>query len=171
MRFRSFSRVLCAAALLSTAAGRASFAAGPIPAATPPGAGQKWAATWATGLSGTYADPTYVTNGRTAALDFALPNPTTDGASSQSLRLIVKPDLWGNVMRFELSNLFGMKPVTFGQVGVGLQSYAANPVPGTSTPIIFNGGSATVVIPAGQEVFSDPLALPCSSLRQPSKVI
>ena len=153
------SPLLLCSVQLTLAGSHLSLADSPATNATPPTAGQKWAATWATGLSGTYADPTYLINGRVAALNYALPNPTTDGASNQTVRLITKPDLWGSVMRFKLSNVFGTKPVTFGQVGVGLQAYGANLVPGTSTPLTFNGGASSVTIPAGQEVFSDPVAL------------
>src|SRR5262245_37505897 len=51
---------------------------------------------------------------------FAFPDPAA-GARDQTLRLIVRPSIWGQQMRIRLSNVFGAKPVTFDAVHVGLQ--------------------------------------------------
>ena len=72
--------------------------------------------------------------------------------------MIVKPDLWGNTMRFRFSNTWGTQPVTLGRVCVGLQAYSGNILPGTNTPVTFSGRSS-VTLPVGQEVFSDPVFL------------
>ena len=113
----------------------------------------KWAATWT-------SSPQDVFPGSTAAalVNFAFPNPTTDGANNQTLRIIVKPDLWGNTIRLRFSNTWGTQPVTFGRVSVGLQAYSGNILPGTNTPVTFFG-RPSVTLPAGQEVFSDPVFL------------
>jgi hypothetical protein len=114
---------------------------------------KKWAATWTT-------SPQDVFPGSTAAalVNFAFPNPTTDGANNQTLRIIVKPDLWGNTIRLRFSNTWGTQPVTLGRVSVGLQAYSGNVLPGTNTPVTFSGGPS-VTLPVGQEVFSDPVFL------------
>jgi hypothetical protein len=114
---------------------------------------KKWAATWTT-------SPQDVFGGSTAAalVNFAFPNPTTDGANNQTIRMIVKPDLWGNVIRLRFSNTWGTQPVTLGRVTVGLQAYSGNILPGTNTPVTFSG-SPSVTLPVGQEVFSDPVFL------------
>jgi hypothetical protein len=114
---------------------------------------KKWAATWTT-------SPQDVFPGSTAAalVNFAFPNPTTDGANNQTLRIIVKPDLWGNTIRLRFSNTWGTQPVTLGRVSVGLQAYSGNILPGTNTPVTFSGGPS-VTLPVGQEVFSDPVFL------------
>ncbi len=77
----------------------------------------------------------------------------------QTFRSIVKPDLWGNRMRFRFSNVFGNAPLTFGAVSVGLQEYSGNVVKGTLIKVTF-GGNASVTIPPGQEIWSDATALP-----------
>jgi hypothetical protein len=77
---------------------------------------------------------------------------------NQTLRLIVKPDLWSNTIRLRFSNTWGTQPVTFGRVTVGLQSYSGNILPETNTLVTF-AGRPSVTIPAGQELFSDPVLL------------
>jgi lysophospholipase L1-like esterase len=127
--------------------------------------GKKWAATWATSIQSAYVAPTTPQGAAVPGFDpqpdlgFALPNATVNGAANQTLRMIVKPDLWGHTIRVRFSNVFGTRPVTFSQAAVALQAYQANIVPGTSVPLRFRG-NASVTIAAGQQVFSDPVALP-----------
>ena len=127
--------------------------------------GFKWAATWATSIQSAYVAPTTPQGAAVPGFDpqpdlhLALPNATTAGAVNQTFRMIVKPDLWGRTMRVRLSNAFGTKAVTFSHAAVALQAYQANIVPGTSVHLRFNG-STRVTVPAGQQVFSDPVALP-----------
>ena len=70
----------------------------------------------------------------------------------------MKPDLWGNRMRFRFSNAFGTQPLNFDAVTVALQEYSGNVVKGTLTPVTF-GGKKSVTIAAGQEAWSDGVAL------------
>lgn len=91
-------------------------------------------------------------------LRFALPDAAV-GASDQSFRLIVRPDIWGQQARFRLSNAFGTKPVTFDGARVGLQQSGSAVVPGTSRPITF-GGKSSVTVPPGGSAVSDAVALP-----------
>ena len=51
---------------------------------------------------------------------FAFPEPAA-GASDQTFRLIVRPDIWGRQARLRFTNVFGTKPVTFDGAFVGLQ--------------------------------------------------
>ena len=95
-------------------------------------------------------------------LSFALPNGATEGAVEQTFRLIVKPDLWGSIVRLRFSNNFGSQPVTLGGVKVGLQNYAGNIVPGTSSTVTFKG-QKSVTLPLNQEIYSDPIVLGFSS--------
>jgi hypothetical protein len=115
---------------------------------------RKWVATWT-------SSPQDVFPGSTTPVlvNFAFPNPTTDGANNQTLRMIVKPDLWGNIIRLRFSNTWGTQPVTFGKVTVGLQAYSGTVLSGTNTRVTFSGRSS-VTIPVGQELFSDPVFLP-----------
>jgi len=61
-------------------------------------------------------------------------------------------------MRFRFSNVFGSQAVTFSAVTVALQEYSGNLVEGTVTLVTFSG-KKSVMIPAGQEIFSDGISL------------
>jgi hypothetical protein len=127
---------------------------------------EKWVATWAASMQGTlgvgpappYGDTPASVYGTQPDLTFALPNGNVDGAVDQTIRLIVKPDLWGRWARFRFSNFFGNQPVTFSKVTVALQSYAANLVADSSAALTFNGKS-TVSIQPGDRIWSDPVRL------------
>jgi lysophospholipase L1-like esterase len=87
-----------------------------------------------------------------------LPRRKHRRATDQTFRSIVKPDLWGNTMRFRFSNVFGSQPVTFSKVTVALQEYSGNILDGTLAPVTF-GGQRSVTIPVGQEIYSDGITL------------
>jgi lysophospholipase L1-like esterase len=91
-------------------------------------------------------------------LRFAFPDPVK-GASDQSFRLIIHPDVWGKQVRIRLSNAFGSKPVTFDVVHVGLQLSGSAIVPGTNRPVSF-GHRTVVTVSPGRSVVSDPVTLP-----------
>jgi lysophospholipase L1-like esterase len=91
-------------------------------------------------------------------LRFAFPDPAK-GATDQSFRLIVRPDIWGKQARVRLSNAFGTKPVTFNAVHIGLQQSGSAVLPGTSRPVSF-GHKTTVTVGPGKSAVSDPVTLP-----------
>ena len=91
-------------------------------------------------------------------LAFPFPEANTRGATTQTIRSIVKPDLWGNRIRVRFSNVFGDKPLTLDAVTAGLQEYGGNALKGTITRVTF-GGANSVAIPAGQERWSDSIKL------------
>jgi lysophospholipase L1-like esterase len=91
-------------------------------------------------------------------LRFAFPDPAK-GATDQSFRLIVRPDIWGKQARIRLSNAFGTKPVSFDAIAIGLQQSGSAIVLGTNRPITFAGKTA-VTIAAGKSAVSDPVTLP-----------
>jgi len=128
------------------------------------GGGLKWVASWATAIQSAYAAPTTPQGPAIPAYDpqpdlsFALPGATTNGVSNQTMRMIIKPDLWGDVVRVRFSNVFGTKPVTFSAASVALQDYQANLVRGSSVPLAF-GGQASLTVQPGQQAFSDPIRL------------
>ena len=133
---------------------------------------QQWVATWATSPAAYFvyvaplpqnqalapAPTRFTTANIQPDLAFPFPNANTTGANNQTIRSIVKPDLWGDTMRVRFSNVFGNQPLTFDSTTLGLQDYAANVVHGTLTPVTFRGSSA-VTIPAGQEMWSDAVHL------------
>ena len=91
-------------------------------------------------------------------LRFAFPDPAK-GASDQSFRLIVRPDIWGKQARIRLSNAFGTKAVTFDAIHIGLQQSGSAVLPGTNRPVTF-GGKTTLTIAPGKDAVSDPVSLP-----------
>src|SRR5690242_21407093 len=81
-----------------------------------PAHADRWVAGWTGSAHGPYpvGNPT-----AQPELKFAFPAPE-QGARNQTLRLIVRPDIWGDQARIRLSNAFGTRPVTFDDVFVGL---------------------------------------------------
>ena len=132
---------------------------------------QHWVASWATSPAAyfVYAPPTvpappgppntYAPATIQPDLAFPFPESNQNQAVNQTFRSIVKPDLWGNQMRFRFSNAFGNTPLTLGAVSVGLQEYSGNVLKGTLVRVTF-GGIASITIPPGQEIWSDATALP-----------
>ena len=90
--------------------------------------GETWKTSWAASVQGPYP-----TGNPSAQPDqrFAFPTPAA-GASDQSMRLVVRPDLWGKEARLRFSNAFGTKPLTLDAVFVGLQLGGAAVVPKTT---------------------------------------
>jgi len=131
---------------------------------------QRWVASWATSPATffQYTPPvapappgpptTFAPANIQPDLGFPFPDASTAGATDQTFRSIVKPDLWGNKMRFRFSNVFGTQPVTFSKVTVALQEYSGNILDGTLAPVTF-GGQRSVTIPVGQEIYSDGITL------------
>ncbi len=115
---------------------------------------QKWVTSWIASVQGPYptGNPSAQPNMRVV-----FPSPQT-GASNQSFRLMVKPDIWGKKTRIRLSNAFGTQPVTFNDVYVGLQLASAELVPDTNHAITFKS-KKSVTVPAGESVWSDPVDL------------
>lgn len=113
----------------------------------------KWVTSWAAPMQAAYVPPRYDLQ---PSLDFALPNATV---RNQTFRMIVKPEIRGQVLRIRLSNTFGTQPVTFSAVSIALQKHEAHIVPGSSRTVTF-GGFRLVSVPAGESIYSDPIALP-----------
>jgi lysophospholipase L1-like esterase len=116
---------------------------------------QQWVAAWTASAQGPYpaGNPT-----AQPELKFAFPSPE-QGARNQTFRLILKPDVWGPQARLRLSNAFGIQPVTFNDVFVGLQDASSAILKGTNQPVLF-GGQKNVTVPPGQSVLSDAVSLP-----------
>lgn len=113
-----------------------------------------WAAAWSASAQGPYP------HGRETAqpdLTHVIPDPNA-GASDQSFRMVVRPDIWGRQARIRLSNAHGDRRVTFDGAHVGLHMMGGAVFPGTSRPIRFGGTDRVTVEPGGHAV-SDPVAL------------
>jgi hypothetical protein len=114
---------------------------------------RNWVVSWTGAVQGPY--PIGNANAQ-PELKFAFPNPER-GASNQTFRLIVRPDIWGNEARIRLSNVFGARPVTFGDAHAGLRLSGGALVPFSNRAITFDG-NARVTAQPGQWVESDPVA-------------
>jgi lysophospholipase L1-like esterase len=121
---------------------------------------QNWTAAWTASSQGPYpvGNPT-----AQPEMKFAFPVPER-GASNQSFRMIVRPDVWGARARIRLSNVFGTKPITFDGVFVGLQASGSAVMAKTSVPVTFGGANAVTVEP-GRYAVSDPA--PLAFVRDP----
>src|SRR6266849_2897416 len=116
--------------------------------------GQKWVVSWAASVHGPYpvGNPSAQPDQK-----FAFPSAQT-GATNQTFRLIVRPDIWGRQTRVRLTNMFGTKPVTFDGVFVGLQMGGPGLVKGTNRPVTFGGKEIVTVAPGGA-IWSDAVQL------------
>ncbi|HEY4017258.1 MAG TPA: SGNH/GDSL hydrolase family protein [Pseudonocardiaceae bacterium] len=83
-----------------------------------------------------------------------LGGPYTD----KTVRNIVHTSIGGSGVRVRLSNAFGTVPVTFDAVYLGAQSTGAALVPGSNHEVTF-GGAASITVPKGAEVLSDPVPM------------
>lgn len=75
----------------------------------------------------------------------------------QTLRLSVRTTTGGHVARIRLDNTFATEPVTVGAASLALRGDQAG-TRGSALPLTFDGRSDTV-IPAGGQVFSDPVEI------------
>jgi L-aminopeptidase/D-esterase-like protein/lysophospholipase L1-like esterase len=116
---------------------------------------QKWVASWATSMHGPYPSGNAVAQ---PVLD-AVFESAGQGAVDQTFRLIIKPDLWGRVVRLHFANTFGARAVTFDDVFVGLQNSAASLVPDTNVAVSFANGKRSLTLAAGESAFSDAVTL------------
>ena len=76
----------------------------------------------------------------------------------QTLRQIVHTSIGGSGLRVGLTNLFGAQPLEVGVAHVALRAEGATIRPGSARPLRF-GGQASVTLPPGEMVMSDPVAL------------
>ncbi len=117
--------------------------------AAPKSAPDHWVGTWAT-----------------ASLDRAnTPRPNAPpastpalGSADMTLREIVHVSLGGPLVRIELSNEFGTEPLTIGAVHLALAA-AKGDISLLSANALTFSGRASIVLPAGAVVVSDPVAL------------
>jgi len=119
----------------------------------------KWVTTWAASVQGPYP-----TGNPSAQPDqrFAFPVPA-NGAHDQTLRMIVRPDVWGRQVRLRFSNVFGTRPLTIDDVHAGVQLSGAALVAGSNKAVLF-GGKSQITIPAGQDAWSDGATVAATDL-------
>ncbi|MFG6117543.1 SGNH/GDSL hydrolase family protein [Halobacillus sp. MO56] len=81
-----------------------------------------------------------------------------NGFKSQTIRMIIHPQIDGEKARIRLSNTFGSTPLTIEAVHAAISDKAAENVPGTDTKVTFEG-EQKVTIPPGEKVVSDAIPL------------
>jgi lysophospholipase L1-like esterase len=86
--------------------------------------------------------------------------PATTGPSfnNQTVRNIVHTSIGGDSVRVRISNTFGTTSLAIGAAHVALRSTGANTVPGSDRTLAFSG-AASIEIPPGALVLSDPVEL------------
>ncbi|HWK93321.1 MAG TPA: putative Ig domain-containing protein [Luteimicrobium sp.] len=83
---------------------------------------------------------------------------SADTFKNRSVRILTRLTQGGPSVRIRLQNQFGTAPLTVDTTTVGLSAGGAAVRPGTLRTVTFHG-SGTVTIPAGGQVWSDPVEL------------
>lgn len=107
---------------------------------------ERWIATWAASL---------------LAAPARRPTDSVDRVPTlvnRTLRQVVRVSMGGSRVRVRLSNQYGDRPLVVGSARIALRTSGAAVDPATDRPLTFNGRSS-VVIRAGANLVSDPVAL------------
>ena len=89
--------------------------------------------------------------------------PAGEGLRDQTVRNVVFLSAGGRSVRVRLTNAFGTTPLRVGKATVAVQASGDAAVPGTLRTLTFRGKPA-VTVPAGHEIFSDPVRLDVRAL-------
>ena len=109
----------------------------------------RWAGTWSSAAQ--------------APTDTFGPTWSLDGFNNQTVRQVVRISAGGSAVRIRLSNVYGSAPLRVSGATIAESDAGASVRPGTLRPLTFHHDRGAVV-PAGQEVVSDPAALPVRPL-------
>ena len=90
-------------------------------------------------------------------------NRASTGFTDTTIRNIVFTSIGGREIRIRLSDLSGTRPLDIGRASVG-EVASGGSLAGSAFPVKF-GNSASVVVPAGREVLSDPVPMSVSPLE------
>lgn len=90
--------------------------------------------------------------------------PETETVTDATVRMIARSTIPGSHVRVQLQNTFGTEQLTFDAAYVGQRANGALLVPGSNHPLTF-GGMASVTIPPGGSVTSDPVELEVKALE------
>jgi lysophospholipase L1-like esterase len=87
--------------------------------------------------------------------------PQAPDWKAQTFRMVIDPHLSGTTARLRFSDTFSPVPLVLGHATVAVQASGAGAI-ATPTDITF-GGSRQMTIPAGADVYSDPVTLPITA--------
>ena len=93
------------------------------------------------------------------------PPPTPVQFNNQTIRMIARISKGGNRIRVRLDNSFGTESVVIGGAHVAVHASGAGILPGSDHQLTF-GGSATVTIPPGAPIVSDPVDFDVPNLSE-----
>jgi lysophospholipase L1-like esterase len=94
---------------------------------------------------------------------FILPTQLPSSLSGQTVREIVRTSVGGRQVRVQLSNRYGTTPLTIGAVRIALAGPAGTTIVSSDRALTFNG-HASVIVPPGAPVLSDPVDFPVRAL-------
>jgi lysophospholipase L1-like esterase len=137
-RFGALATALAVAAL--------GFGLGPSPVKAQTSDAGNWIATWA-------ASPQPWWDA-----DFFAPIDVPRALRNQTVRQIARVSLGGSRVRVEISNEYGAQPLVIGAAHVALAGEGSAIVAGSDRPLTF-GGEASVTVPPGAPILSDPVDL------------
>ena len=163
----SVAALLAGVAVAAGVPARAATAAGAATTARARAAGLTPAATQASAAEGGRSGSAAGLGQRWLGTWEAAPAGVNElGCDNCTIRNIVHTSIGGEELEIRISNVFGTAPLQVAQATVALPATpnSADVAPGTLHEVTF-GGSASVTIPAGQDVLSDPvpLAVPANS--------
>jgi lysophospholipase L1-like esterase len=91
------------------------------------------------------------------------PPPSATGFNNQTIRMVVRTTIGGRRIRVQLSNAYGTAALSVGAAHVAVRSQDSSIVAGTDRSLQFSG-KASVMIPPGANVLSDPVDLNVAKL-------
>jgi lysophospholipase L1-like esterase len=109
-----------------------------------------WVSAWSTAVHASHVYP-----GMPPLLTF----------ENQTVRMVIRPTLGGNRLRIRFSNEFGDSPLRIASAHIAVVKEGGAIIPGSDRPLTF-GGSATITIPAGAPMLSDPVELNVAPLSE-----
>jgi lysophospholipase L1-like esterase len=132
-----------------------SFAAAPVGWAQNGPAGEHWVATWAAAPQQPRVATPAAVGTQTATP--AAPRPGQH-FENQTIRMVVHTSIGGRRVRVQLSNAFGVAPLTIGAAHIAARAKESEIVPATDRALTFSGKPSST-IPAGALIVSDPVDL------------
>ena len=91
--------------------------------------------------------------------------PVAAPFENQTIRMVIRPTIAGQRLRIRFSNEFGTTPLAIGAAHIALVKENGSIVPDSDHPLKF-GGEASVSIPAGAPMLSDPVELKVSAFAE-----
>lgn len=97
--------------------------------------------------------------------EFAFPIKIPATLHQQTIRQVARISLGGGRVRVVLSNEYGDLPLVIGEAHVALAGPGATTIPGSDRRLTF-GGQASITVPPGAPVLSDPVDLAVNQLAR-----